>query len=151
MLLFSILLAIEFPFLCCLIHISLNRTFSSTGESCGSNFVNVSVFGFFAHAMLAPRQSAASKAFVWIGAPSDCLLLESCGFCTCTNIRLLLSMRRLKRTVPTPLRLSLPLKILARFVYKIFLAQRSSVQNDRDFQPVRMSKSTRQFRVLRKY
>lgn len=43
--------AIEFPFFCCLLHISLNRTFYSTGESCGSNFVNVSkktfsAFGF---------------------------------------------------------------------------------------------------------
>lgn len=44
-----------------------------------------------------------------------------------------------QRTVPTFFRLSLPLKILARFVYKIFLAQCSSVQNDRDFQPGRMS------------
>lgn len=94
---------------------------------------------FFAHAMWPPRYFASSKAFVWFGASSDCLLLESCGFCTCTSNRLLLYMRRLEHTVPTSLRLSLPLKILARFVYKIFLAQRSSVQNDRDFQPGRMS------------
>lgn len=94
---FGFLLAIEFPFFCCLLHISLNRTFYSTGESCGSDFVNVSrnIFGFrlLAHAMWGPRYSAASKAFVWFGAPSDCLLLVSCGFCTCTNNRRLLSMR----------------------------------------------------------
>lgn len=81
--------SIEFPFFCCCFT-SFNLAFIFTGESCVSlrMFLNfpIQASAFSAHLAHAMQSKANGKIFVWICVLTDCLLLASNGFCTCSMV-----------------------------------------------------------------